>query len=200
MVTTTVAWIVAGLVVAGVIFYAVGVYNTFVRLARLADQSFANIDSVLRQRHDEIPKLVNACEAYMAHERGVLTDVTTLRAKAEQAEGTDEKVKAENQLARMLGKLRVMVEAYPDLKASQNFLQAQERMSAIETTINDRREHFNAAVTEYNTYIAEFPALVFAPTLGFRGRSLLEIAPEERIDQPRPFGEMPRAKSPATTE
>ena len=200
MVANTVVWILAVLVALGMVFYLVGLYNTFVRLGRAADQSFANIDSVLRQRHDEIPKLVNACEAYMAHERGTLTDVTELRTKAAQAATPDDRIRAENDLARQLGKLRVTLEAYPDLKASQNFMQTQERMSAIETTINDRREHFNASVTEYNTSIAQFPALVFAPTFGFRTRALLEIPAEERADRPQPFGEVRRKVPPVTAE
>ena len=192
MVSTTVAWILGGLLVLGFILYLVGIYNTFVRLALGADQAFANIDSVLRQRHDEIPKLVNACEAYMAHERGVLTDLTALRTQATNAKDTDDKVKAENALARQLGRLRLVWENYPDLKASQNFLQTQERMSAIETTINDRREYFNAAVTTYNTFIRQFPPLVLAPSVGFGARTLLEIPPEERTDRPQPFGNFRR--------
>ena len=193
MVTTTVAWTLGGLLVLGIVLYAVGVYNTFVRLALGADQAFANIDSVLRQRHDEIPKLVNACEAYMAHERGVLTDLTALRTRAADAKDPDDKVKAENALARQLGRLRMVWENYPDLKASQNFLQTQERMSAIETTINDRREYFNAAVTTYNTFIRQFPALVVAPSFGFAARTLLEIPQEEKTDRPQPFGNVRRA-------
>ena len=192
MVSTTVAWIVSGLVVVGLVLYLVGMYNSFVRLRLAADQAFANIDSVLRQRHDEIPKLVNSCEAYMAHERGLLNEVTQLRAQAESAASPDDRIRAENALAPQLARLRVAVEAYPNLKANENILQAQGRMSTIETTINDRRENFNAAITTYNTYIRQFPPLVFAPLFGFGMRALLEIPQEEKVDQPRPFGDVRR--------
>ena len=187
MVADMVFWILAGLVVAGLILYAVGLYNTFVRLAFANDQAFANIDSVLRQRHEEISKLVNACQAYMEHERGVLEDLTRLRTQADEAHGVDQKVKAENAIARQLGRLRLVLEAYPDLKASQNFMQTQQRMSEIETKINDRREFFNASATEYNTYIRQFPPLLFAPVLGFGKRALLETPEELRADMSQPF-------------
>ena len=187
MVADAVIWIVAGLAILGLVLYTVGLYNTFVRLGFANDQAFANIDSVLRQRHEEIPKLVNACQAYMEHERGVLEELTRLRTQADEAHGVDQKVKAENAIARQLGRLRLVLEAYPDLKASQNFMQAQQRMSDIETKINDRREFFNASATEYNTYIRQFPPLLFAPVLGFGKRSLLETPEELRANIPQPF-------------
>lgn len=187
MVADTVVWILVGLAILGLILYAVGLYNTFVRLAFANDQAFANIDSVLRQRYEEIPKLVNACQAYMEHERGVLEELTRLRTQADEAHGVDQKVKAENAIARQLGRLRLVLEAYPDLKASQNFMQTQQRMSEIETKINDRREFFNASATEYNTCIRQFPPLLFAPVLGFGKRSLLETPEERRVDIPQPF-------------
>ena len=187
MVADTVVWIVLGVAVLGLVLYMVGLYNTFVRLGFANDQAFANIDSVLRQRHDEIVKLVNACQAYMEHERGVLEDLTRLRTGIDTAAGTEAKVRAENALTRQLDKLRMVWEGYPDLKASQNFLQAQGRMSTIETTLNDHREFFNASATEYNTYIRQFPPLLFAPVLGFGKRSLLETPEELRADIPQPF-------------
>ena len=101
--------------------------------------------------------------------------------------GTEARVRAENALTRQLDKLRMVWEGYPDLKASQNFLQAQGRMSSIETTLNDRREFFNASATEYNTYIRQFPPLLVAPLLGFAGRSLLETPDRLRADIPEPF-------------
>lgn len=187
MVAEAVIWIVAGLAVLGLVIYTVGLYNTFVRLGFANDQAFANIDSVLRQRHEEISKLVNACQAYVEHERGVLEELTRLRTQADEAHGVDQKVKAENAIARQLGRLRLVLEAYPDLKASQNFMQTQQRMSEIETKINDRREFFNASATEYNTYIRQFPPLLLAPVLGFRKRALLETPEELRANIPQPF-------------
>jgi len=187
MVTDLVMWIVGGVVILGLVLYLVGLYNSFVRMAMANDQALANIDSVLRQRHEEITKLVNACQAYMEHERGVLEDVTRMRTGAEGAKGTDQRIQAENLLTRQLGKLRVAWEAYPALRANENFLQAQERMSGLETTLNDRREFFNASATEYNTFIRQFPPLLFAPLLGFRARPPLETPEEKRADIPQPF-------------
>lgn len=187
MVADLVMWIVVGVVVLGLVLYLVGLYNTFVRMATANDQALANIDSVLRQRHEEITKLANACQAYMEHERDTLADLTRMRTGAEGAKSTDERIHAENLLTRQLGKLRVVWEAYPALRASENFLQAQERMSALEITLNDRREFFNASATEYNTFVRQFPPLLFAPLLGFRVRPLLETPEEKRADIPRPF-------------
>ncbi len=187
MVVDLIIWIVAGVVVLGGVLYLVGLYNTFVRMAMANDQAIANIDSVLRQRHEEITKLVNACQAYMEHERGTLEELTRVRTGAEAAKGTEARVQAENALTRQLGKLRMIWEAYPALRASENFLQTQERMSALETTLNDRREFFNASATEYNTFIRQFPPLLFAPLFGFRQRALLETPEAKRADIARPF-------------
>ena len=187
MVADLVTWIVVGVVVLGTLLYLVGLYNSFIRMALANDQAMANIDSVLRQRHEEITKLVNACRAYMEHERDTLEDLTRMRTGAEGAKGTDAKVQAENALTRQLGKLRMVWEAYPALRASENFQQAQERMSALETTLNDRREFFNASATEYNTFIKQFPPLVFAPLFGFPARALLQTPEEKRADIPQPF-------------
>lgn len=187
MVADLVLWIVVGIVALSLVLYLVGLYNTFVRMAMANDQALANIDSVLRQRHEEITKLVNACQAYMEHERDTFAELTRMRTGAETASGTQAKVQAENALTRQLGKLRMVWEAYPALRSSENFQQAQERMSTLETTLNDRREFFNASATEYNTFIRQFPPLVFAPLFGFGARLLLETPEAKRADIPRPF-------------
>jgi LemA protein len=182
-----VMWIIAGVVVFGLVLYMVGMYNTFVRMALANDQAFANIDSVLRQRHEEITKLVNACRGYMEHERDTLEQITRVRSGAESARGTDARIEAENALTRELGKLRIVWEAYPTLRANENFMQAQGRMTELETTLNDRREFFNASATAYNTFIRQFPPLLFAPLFRFGARPLLETPEEKRADIPQPF-------------
>ena len=123
----------------------------------------------------------------MEHERGLLEDLTKLRTGIETSAGTEAKVRAENALTRGLDKLRMVWEGYPDLKASQNFQHVQGRISSIETTLNYRREFFNASATEYNTYIGQFPPLIFAPVFGFRGRSLLETPEASPADISAPF-------------
>jgi LemA protein len=164
------------------ILWVVGVFNSGISLGRTIDQSFGNIESVLKQRYDELPKLVNACEAYMAHEKSTLEELTRLRSAYRDARSVNEKVEVENALSSQLGKLRVTVEAYPDLKASQQFLQVHERITGLETTLNDRREQFNQAVTQFNIFIEQFPARLVTPMFGFRPRELLRIPQSEQAN------------------
>jgi len=175
-----------GLFFLGFILYVVGLYNDIVRLSQTADQSFANIDVILKQRHDELPKLVNACNAYMKHEREVLESLTRLRTGYEQAGGTDAKVRIENDLNKEMARARWVWEGYPDLKADPQFLQIQGRISDLETRIADRREHFNASVTHYNILIEQFPALLLAKTFSFTPKPVLEIAEGKKANL-KPF-------------
>ena len=119
---------VIGLLIVVIVSYVIGVYNAVVRLTRTIEQSFANLEAFLKQRHDELAKLVNACQGYMQHERGALEELTRLRTGYDIVQKIDEKVGIENQINQVLGRLRVVWEAYPDLKASQNFLQVQGRI------------------------------------------------------------------------
>ncbi len=187
MVSNLVLVSVLGFVALTVILYAVGVYNSVVRLARYIDKAFANLESFLKQRHDEIPKLVNACQAYMQHEQGTLRELTQLRTAFDKAKGTDEKIQIENQLNNALGRLKIAVEAYPALKASDAFVLAIQRFSALETSINDQRQLFNDAVTQHNVYIKSFPALLLAGSFGAGERALLEIPKEDQVDNLAPF-------------
>jgi LemA protein len=138
------------------VLYVVGVYNSVVRFVREIHRHFRNLESFFKQRHDEIPKLVNACQAYMQHERGLLEDLTRLRVGYDAAGSPEEKIAVENQLNRRMAQLRHVWEAYPQLRANEQFLQVQERISALETTINDQRQLFNDAVTQHNIFVAEF--------------------------------------------
>lgn len=187
MVSNLVLNSVLGFIALSVVLYVIGVYNGIVRLTRYIDKNFANLESFLKQRHDEIPKLVNACQAYMQHERGTLQEITQLRSAYDQAKSSEEKIKVENQLNSALGKLNIAVEAYPNLKASTQFLVAMERFSALETAINDQRQLFNDSVTQYNIHIKEFPALVVANAFSAKERTLLAIPKEEQTDNLAPF-------------
>lgn len=178
---------VIGLAVAGIIAYVIGFYNAVVRLTRTIEQSFANLEVFLKQRHDELAKLVNACQAYMQHERGVLEELTRLRTGYDIVQKIDEKVGIENQINQVLGRLRHVWEAYPDLKASQNFLQVQGRISGLESSINDQRQLFNASITEHNIFIAQFPAMLAAMLFHCREKPLLEIPKEDQADNLAPF-------------
>lgn len=168
--------------IVGIIAYAVGLYNTLVRLSKNIDKAWSNIDVVLKQRHDELPKLVDVCNSYMKHERDTLEGVTNARTAYSRSRGVDEKAQAENQITQALGKLFAVVEQYPDLKANQEFLSVQQRISALENTIADRREFYNESVTLYNIRIEQVPAVWVAQQIGYRARPLLAVASSDRED------------------
>ena len=168
--------------IIGIIAYAVSLYNTLVRLSNNIDKAWSNIDVILKQRHDELPKLVDVCNGYMKHERETLEGVTAARSAYSRSTSVDEKAKAENQLTRALGKLFAVAEQYPDLKANQEFLTVQLRISALESTIADRREFYNESVNVYNILIEQIPALWVAQQIGYQARPLLTVASSDRED------------------
>lgn len=168
--------------VVGLIAYAVGLYNTLVRLSNNIDKAWSNIDVILKQRHDELPKLVDVCNSYMKHERETLEGVTNARSAYSRSTSVDDKAKAENQITKALGKLFAVAEQYPDLKANQEFLNVQQRISALESTIADRREFYNDSVNVYNIRIEQIPAVWVAQQIGYRARPLLTVAQSDRED------------------
>ena len=168
--------------IVSIMVYVVGIYNTLVRLANNIDKAWSNIDVILKQRHDELPKLVKVCNSYMSHERETLESVTNARSVYGRSTSVDEKAKAENQLTRALGRLFAVAEQYPDLKANQEFLNVQQRISALENTIADRREFYNDSVNLYNIRIEQIPAVWVAQQIGYRARPLLTVAESDRTD------------------
>lgn len=168
--------------VIGLIVYLIGTYNTFVRLSNNIDKGWSNIDVILKQRHDELPKLVDVCNSYMTHERETLEAVTKARAAYSSSMTVDEKARAENRLTTALGTLFAVAEQYPELKANQEFLHVQQRISVLESTIADRREFYNDSVNLYNIRIEQIPANVVAQQSGYRARPLLEVPQAERQD------------------
>jgi len=168
--------------IIGIIAYAVSLYNTLVRLSNNIDKAWSNIDVILKQRHDELPKLVDVCNSYMKHERETLEGVTAARSAYSRSTSVDDKAKAENQLTRALGKLFAVAEQYPDLKANQEFLNVQQRISALESTIADRREFYNDSVNVYNILIEQIPAVWVAQQIGYTARPLLTVASTDRED------------------
>jgi LemA protein len=167
-------WIVLGVIVALVLF-AFAIYNRLVALRQRVDQSFADIDVQLKQRHDLIPNLIETVKGYAAHERGTLDDVIKARNSAMSAQGPAQVAAAENQLSGTLGRLIALSEAYPDLKANANFQQLQSELSDIENKIAASRRFFNNAVSEYNTGIQQMPAALFAGTLGFTRKEFFDL-------------------------
>jgi|SRR5678815_274042 LemA protein len=169
-------------VVVSLIVYVVGLYNTLVRLSNNVDKAWSNIDVILKQRRDELPKLVQVCNSYMRHERETLESVTNARSAYGRSTSVNDKAKAENQLTSALGRLFAVAEQYPDLKANQQFLIAQQRISALENTIADRREFYNDSVNLYNISIEQIPAVWVAQQIGYPARPLLAVAQSERAD------------------
>lgn len=163
-----------------VVIYIISLYNRLVRLRNIRKNAFADIDVQLTQRHDLIPQLMNTVKGYMNHESDVLTKVTEARANAMNASSIDDKIAAEGMLSSALGGLKIAVEAYPDLKASSNFVQFQEEISDIENKLAAARRYFNSATTEYNNQVQSFPANVVSNMFGFKEEILFEIDASER--------------------
>jgi len=176
------AVIVIGVVALVIILYFVIIYNGLVRLKNNIEQAWSNIDVLLKQRRDEIPKLVAVCEGYMKHERETLQKVTEARSMVDKAQGVAQTSQAENALTAALRSLFAVVENYPDLKANQNFLGLQARISQIENSIADRREFFNASVNAYNIRIEQIPDVFVARFFSYQSRELWQIDPADRQD------------------
>ena len=168
--------------VAGLVGYLISLYNSLIQVKNNIEKAWKNIDVLLMQRHDELPKLIDAVKGYMKHERELLKRITQLRAGYRNAGTMGEKTRIENDLNREIGRLRITLEQYPDLKASNNFLQLQGRISAIESSIADRRELFNDSVNIYNIQVERFPELILAKIMNYRRQSSLEVPEESKHD------------------
>jgi LemA protein len=168
------SWIVIG-VLAAIVLYIVYVYNGLVALRQRVNQSFADVDVQLKQRHDLVPNLVETVKGYAAHERGTLEAVVQARNAAVAAQGPQQMAQAENALTGALRQLFALAESYPDLKANQNFQQLQTELADIENKIAAARRFFNNAVQEYNTGIEQLPAALFAGALGFQRREFFDL-------------------------
>jgi LemA protein len=173
---------VVGIIVAALVAYGIALYNSLVEVRNNVDKAWKNIDVLLQQRHDELPKLVDATKGYLQHERALLERLTHLRTGYDQAASTDEKTRVENEINRQMGRLRVAWEAYPDLKSSPLFAQVLSRISALESSVADRRELFNDSVNIYNIRIARFPELVLAGGLGYARHAFLEVPEDRKAD------------------
>ncbi len=173
-----------GVVIVGVI-YAILLYNGLVRLKHGVAKAWANIDVALKQRHDELPKLVEACRQYQQFEQATLQAVTEARARvqsAREAHDVPALSRAEGALRAGLGQIFAVAEAYPELKANEHFMQLQQRISGLESLISDRRELYNEAVNLYNVRLESFPDLLLARLLAWRPQALLTFADEEKAD------------------
>jgi LemA protein len=168
------------LLVMGAAIYAVIVYNGLVRLQNEIGRAWANIDVLLKQRHDEVPNLVACVKGYMDHERQTLEAVTEARAASMNAASIPQKAQADLLLTGALRSFFVMAERYPQLKADQNFLALQSRISELEERIADRREFFNDDVNSYNTRIAQLPEVFLARLMKLQPRPMFRVDEQER--------------------
>ena len=175
---STTGWIVLGVVVV-LVLWIIMIYNQLVAMRQRVGQSFSDIDVQLKQRLDLIPNLVEVVKGYAAHERGTLEAVIQARNAAisarGQGTGSEQQIAAENQLSGALRQLFALSEAYPDLKANQNFQQLQGEISDIENKIAAARRFFNNSVQEYNTGIQQFPAALFASIFGFHQQPFFDL-------------------------
>ena len=173
---------VIGFGVIGLLGYFLSIYNGLVALRNNIGRSWANIDVLLKQRHDELPKLVKTCEGYMQHERGVFDKLSEARVALAGATSVAERAGAEGLLNRALGAIFAVAEAYPDLKANQSFVMLQNRISEIENQIADRREYYNDTVTTFNTRIQQIPDRLVADMLSCVPAELFQVDAEDRRD------------------
>ena len=167
-------WIIL-IVVVVIVIWVVSIYNTLVKLKNNRENAFADIDVQLKQRHDLVPQLMGAVKGYMAHERGTLESITNARNKAMGASSINEKIAAEQQLSSALSGFSIQVEAYPDLKASSNFMQLQTELSDIENKLAAVRRFFNSATKELNIAVQKFPNVLFASMFGFKEETMFDL-------------------------
>ena len=182
---STTGWIVIAVIVVLVLWITM-IYNQLVAMRQRVGQSFADIDVQLKQRHDLIPNLVETVKGYAAHERGTLEEVVKARNAAISAQGPAQQAAAENMLTGALRQMFALSEAYPDLKANQNFQQLQMELTDIENKLAASRRFFNSAVQEYNTGIQQFPAALFAAALGFSQRTFFDVGDERAVMEKAP--------------
>jgi LemA protein len=178
----TLIGLVVVLVVVGVFVYFITIYNSLVRLRNDIDKAWANIDVLLKQRHDELPKLIETCKGYMQYEQKTLQLITEARTAFMRANTVAEKAQADNFITGALKSLFAVAENYPELKANNDFMQLQNRISELEEKIADRREFFNDDVNTYNIRIQQLPDVFVAGMMGLQRKDLFKVTEEDRRD------------------
>lgn len=169
-------WIIVGIVIIVLII----IYNAMLKKKNKVKTAFSSLDVMLKKRYDLMPNLVSMVQKYMTHESDLLTQITKLRAKAQNTNSIDESIEINNQIDAAMKKINVSVENYPELKANQNFLQMQAVLNDIEEQISAARRTYNAHVESYNTFIGMIPMNIFALIFRFKQYKLFEITETER--------------------
>jgi len=167
-------------VVAGGFIYLGTIYNGLVAMRNDINKSWANIDVLLKQRHDELPRLLDVCKGYMQYERETLQRLIEARSRYATAVNIDQKAKASGDLSASVGKLFAVAENYPALQANASFLELEKRISELESQIADRREFYNDAINLFNTRIQQMPDAPVARFFGFQPRLMFQVAPAEK--------------------
>jgi len=175
------ALIIGLVILAAIVLFLIALYNGLVQLRVRADSAWSDIDVQLKRRHDLIPNLVETVKGYAAHEKSTFEDIAKFRSMAMQATTPADRAQAEGQLTMALKSLFAVAEAYPQLRANENFMSLQNSLAQIESDIQNSRRYYNAVVRDYNTRIQSFPANMIAGSMGFQPRQFFELdAPTER--------------------
>lgn len=174
--------VITGLVVVAIAAYFIAMFNGLIRLKNNIKKSWANINVLLKQRSDELPKLINSVKGYMKHERQTLNELTKARTDIMKAKTPAEKAKADSVITGALKTLFAVAENYPKLRASENFSQLQTRISGIENELADRREFYNDSVNTYNIRIQSFPDMVMARMMSYRPEEMFRVTEGETRD------------------
>jgi LemA protein len=183
--TGTVVLIVVLVLAVVAVLFVVGLYNGLVQLRNRVKNAWSQIDVQLKRRHDLIPNLVETVKGYASHESKVLEEVTKARSRAVDARGVDKQAAAESELSGALGRLMLVVEQYPDLKANQNFLALQEELTSTENKISFSRQFYNDSVMQYNTRIESVPSNIIANMFNFKQESFFEIQDKQEREAPK---------------
>jgi LemA protein len=170
---------------AGLVIYCVMAYNRLVRLKHNVSAAWSNIDVLLKQRHDELPKLVTTCREYMKYEQETLEKVTLARSQVSSAMQSGDMAElgvAESFMSNTLGRLFALTESYPELKSNESFMRLQSRISSLENAIADRREYYNDSVNINNIVVDEFPTNLIARQFAFVKAELFKVNKDELAD------------------
>lgn len=177
---TIISYVIIGLLGIGLLSVIISAYNTLIMLKNNVNKSFFNIDVLLKQRADEIPNLIKVVKESMLYEETVLTKLTQLRTDFLNSANNEDRLKLSSEMDKVVKSIFSVAENYPDLKANNNFVLLQQRVSGIEDAIADRREYYNESINMYNIGIAEFPPLILAKLLGYQEKQLLQISESEK--------------------
>ncbi len=185
---TTIILLAFLFVIAGSVAYCVTIFNGLVALKNDIAKSWSNIDILLKQRHDELSKLLDVCKGYMNFERDTLQKITQARSMFQQAATVDQKAQADQSMTSALRGLFAVAENYPDLKANGNFMQLEKRITDLENAIADRREFYNDSVNTFNTRIQQLPDVFVARFMGVTASPLFKVEDADKADVAMSFG------------